>query len=89
MHEELLKVTNELYTVSPAQLLPLVDIRSLCSVPRAGEANRRSERSLSLFAVSCAWVTVGRHVGCHDSQTQLLILYIRVGPWACLVFKGS
>lgn len=54
MHEELLKVTNELYTVSPAQPLLLVDIRSLSSVPRAGKANQRSGRSLSLFAVSCA-----------------------------------
>lgn len=37
MHEELLKVTNELYTVSPAQTLLLFGVGSPSSVPRAGQ----------------------------------------------------
>lgn len=54
MHEELLKVTNELYTVSPAQpLLPFDIGPPFFSAQGWREANRKSGRTLGLFAVVC------------------------------------
>lgn len=55
MHEELLKVTNELYTVSLAQAPLLFGIGPpfFCAQHR-GVADQRSGVTLGLFAVSFA-----------------------------------
>lgn len=64
MHEELLKVTNELYTVSPAEALLLFGIgSSFFSTRSQRESKPETWNDCGHFCSACARMTGSHHGG--------------------------